>query len=294
MKIKTEASGFPTDCVTDDQKETYIKLFYEKEGILLDKDKIIKNPGYRVIAKLLLNSFWGRLGMSENLARTQICRNPEEFFEIMDDGQYYVTDFQVINDDTMAIMYTYDGSRIPLNKTTSITHASFTTAHARMVLYDYLDILGDRVLYHDTDSVIFRSFRNRPSLDPPLGNFLGDLTDELEPDQYIDKFVSSGPKSYAYVLNDGVEACKVRGFSLNHTAAQIINFHTMRDILLDSQTDLQGDPTKLKILYTSKQSKISRNKYSATIYNRPEVKCFRAIYTKRVVQDDLSTLPYGY
>ena len=40
-----------------------------------------------------------------------------------------------------------------------------------------------RILYFDTDSVIFVS---RPGvIDPPTGDFLGDLTNELKPGQHI-------------------------------------------------------------------------------------------------------------
>ena len=294
LKIKTEASGFPANCTTDKEKDNYIKLFFEKEGISLSKEKIVKNAGYRLIAKLLLNSFWGRLGMSDNLNRTQLCRTPTEFFDILDDNQYTVSDFQIVNNDTVAIMYAYNGNRIPLNQSTSITHATFTTAHARLVLYEHLDKLGTRVLYHDTDSIIFRSYLKHPELDPPLGNFLGDLTDELDSGQYIVKFVSTGPKSYAYILNDGTEVCKVRGFSLNYTASQVINFSSMKEIIHDSEQQLQNDPKNLKSLYTCKKSKITRDKHLGLIYNKPEIKCFRAIYTKRVVKEDLSTVPYGY
>lgn len=33
-----------------------------REGIQLDRDNIAKNPALRSIAKLLLNSFWGKFG----------------------------------------------------------------------------------------------------------------------------------------------------------------------------------------------------------------------------------------
>lgn len=59
---------------------------------------------------------------------------------------------------------------------TNIFLASFTTAWARLKLYDEMDKLGRDVLYHDTDSIIYSSNGNN---DPPLGNFLGDFTDEL-------------------------------------------------------------------------------------------------------------------
>ena len=62
LKLKTEASGWPDDVITDMQKDAYIRDFYQHEGILLEKEKIIKNPGLRSLAKLCLNSLWDVLG----------------------------------------------------------------------------------------------------------------------------------------------------------------------------------------------------------------------------------------
>jgi len=65
LKIKQEASGWPKDCETDDQKNEYLKTYYEREGILLDKSKIVKNDGLRNVAKTILNSLW-HLGSMKN------------------------------------------------------------------------------------------------------------------------------------------------------------------------------------------------------------------------------------
>ena len=59
LKIKQEASGYPKDCVTDEQKQRYIDEYYEHEGIRLDPKEIKYNPGLRSLAKLMLNSLWG-------------------------------------------------------------------------------------------------------------------------------------------------------------------------------------------------------------------------------------------
>ena len=64
--------------------------------------------------------------------------------------------------------------------------AAFTTAWASLKLYSEMDKLGDSVLYHDTDSIIYIS---NGMNDPPLGNYLGEFTDELEGDT-ITTFVS--------------------------------------------------------------------------------------------------------
>ena len=60
LKRKTEASGFPPHVVTEEQITAYIDEFLRVEGIQLDRAKIIANPGMRALAKLFLNSFWGK------------------------------------------------------------------------------------------------------------------------------------------------------------------------------------------------------------------------------------------
>lgn len=60
LKIKQESSGFSADCDTDEKKAQYIADYAAKEGIQLDPNHIIKNPGLRALAKLMLNSFWGK------------------------------------------------------------------------------------------------------------------------------------------------------------------------------------------------------------------------------------------
>ena len=75
LKIKQEASGYPKDCVTEEQKQTYIDEYYEHEGIRLDPEKIEYNPGLRSLAKLMLNSLWGML-YENHLFHSYISSNP--------------------------------------------------------------------------------------------------------------------------------------------------------------------------------------------------------------------------
>ena len=57
MALKIESSGWPSGVKTDEQKDKYIKDIYERDGIVISKDKVEKNPGKRFLAKLILNSF---------------------------------------------------------------------------------------------------------------------------------------------------------------------------------------------------------------------------------------------
>jgi hypothetical protein len=50
-------------------KWRYIRDYHEKEGIPLGYNNIKKNPGLRALAKLILNSFWGKFGQRSTMPR---------------------------------------------------------------------------------------------------------------------------------------------------------------------------------------------------------------------------------
>ena len=58
LKLKQQASGFPDNVQSEQEKDKYIENYMLHEGILLDKNLIVKNPGLRSLLKLALNSFW--------------------------------------------------------------------------------------------------------------------------------------------------------------------------------------------------------------------------------------------
>ena len=57
LKSKQEASGWPSWCQTMEQKRNYIVNYKEMEGIRLDISQIVKNPGRKATAKLMLNRY---------------------------------------------------------------------------------------------------------------------------------------------------------------------------------------------------------------------------------------------
>jgi len=61
LKLKAEASGCPSWVRTPNDEDQYIESFRQSEGILLDKDSIKYSAAKRGLAKLLLNSMWGKL-----------------------------------------------------------------------------------------------------------------------------------------------------------------------------------------------------------------------------------------
>ena len=61
LKLKAETSGFPSWVRSPSDWDKYIEEFKQREGILLDKNSICYNASKRGLAKLCLNSMWGKL-----------------------------------------------------------------------------------------------------------------------------------------------------------------------------------------------------------------------------------------
>jgi hypothetical protein len=172
-----------------------------------------------------------------------------------------------------------------LPKHSNYAVAAFTTAHARLRLYQALKYLDRDVLYMDTDSVIF--VEREPLL--TTGMLLGDLTDELDND-YITTFVSAGPKSYGYVTAKGKKECKIKGFTLNFETSKILN--------VDSLTDLILNDRKRKIRTTPLQFDIDAEHNIVTKkFKEDEGKFFKVTFDKRIIGSRQShmidTFPYA-
>ena len=111
---------------------------------------------------------------------------------------------------------------------TNVVLAAYTTAQARLKLYTLLECLQERVLYFDTDSVVY--VHNETRWNPELGNYLGELKDETK-GVHITHFFSGGAKNYTYQIEDGQQVCKIRGFALNHRSSVLLNFNSMKELI---------------------------------------------------------------
>lgn len=285
LKIKQESSGWPEWCGEDPGKrQDYLNSYAENEGILLDPENIEYNPGRRALSKLILNGFWGKYGQRSDLKKTKYVRSRAEFLSHLLDDKNHLDDFHIVNENLVILSYTPNSEFVEECSSSNVVIAAFTTCWARLRLYNVLDRLQDNCLYFDTDSVIFVQKKGEA---PPLetGDYLGDLTDELKQGNHITTFVSGGPKNYAYRENDGSLTCKVRGFTLNHTNKEYVNFETMKNMVL------QQSAAKITL---PARNKICRDKYQCKVYNRKEDRKYGLVYTKRRIVENFNTLPYGH
>ena len=279
---KLEASGFPPGVVTSEEKKDYVRRVKEVEGVQLNIDNIKPNPGARAVAKLCLNNLWGKLAQRSNLTKKEFIREPREFFRIMTSEAYEVTDSYLVNEECVYVSYKHANGYEEPSPHTSPIIASYVTAHARLLLYSYLEKLNTRVLYYDTDSIIYKS--SLGEYEPELSNHLGSMSDELG-GEYITEFVSNGAKTYAYKTNGGRQVVKCKGFTLNKLASDQITFDVMKDMATRDD----------HITLTVNQGNIIRRQTKRLrIYTEAEERVYQRTFDKRVRRPDHTSTPYGY
>ena len=226
-----------------------------------------------------------------NLVKTEMVYEPKRLFELLYSDGFEVCDARLVNDDMMEVQFRNMKEFTEQNNKVNVVIAAFTTAYARLNLYGLLELLQERVLYYDTDSVIYVHKPGNP--DPPLGNYLGDLTNELDDDDYITSFVSGGPKNYAYRTKKGKVDTKIRGITLDYSASGKLNHDVIRELVRlhcnSSETSEEDEKVTIDMAY-----KIIRNKKEKSIVTKRMKKDYRVVYNKRVVKENYETLPYGY
>lgn len=288
LKLKQEASGWPSACDAEEKKRSYIEDYKKNEGILLNYEKIEKNPGLRSLAKLMLNSFWGKFGQRENLPKTNIVTESSELFDLLTRPFAIVNYIQEINDNTVLVNWEQKEEAADVLGTGNCVIAAYVTTQARLKLYEHLEKLDTRCLYCDTDSCIYVSSGEPEEYEPPIGSFLGDMTDELEdygPESYITEFVSGGPKTYAYTVstkNTYKTICKFKGITQNYGTSKLANFETLKNQILKNR-----EPVKIT-------TRIIARTRDHDVITREQTKDMQPNFMKRKRTNDYDSVPYGY
>jgi hypothetical protein len=121
------------------------------------------------------------------------------------------------------------------------------------------------------------------------------MTSDLRPSESISEFVSGGPKNYEYkIVTEGKEektVCKVRGITLNYSASKLVNFESIRYMILRT-----GDE-HLTVVNVHTEKKIKRERTwggLVAIVTEPEDKNYRISFFKRRRLDHHTSVRFGY
>ena len=162
----------------------------------------------------------------------------------MGDNKIKNKNWHIVNKNCVELRYEDDADvSVEADYISEVT-AVFTTANARMRLYDMLEWLHpSQLCYCDTDSVMFIYDETNPEHKAPVnhesnpktikfGNGLGEWEDEFK-GGWITELVIAGAKSYAYITNEGKVVIRQKGITLDRANSSLVSFENMRDMVLN-------------------------------------------------------------
>lgn len=262
---KLVASGIPKWVTSEEKVAEFEKYHREKLGIQIKVSDMQKNNAMKTGAKLLCNSLWGKFGekIRHNVCKTfKLGQHDDQVIEMESgwiDGSLNVSTRR-LTQDNQHVMFVYNSIDDELNHKVQGAHsrnialASMITSHARCRLWTEMHKLGDRVLYHDTDSIIYE--RRPAEYNIPEGRYLGEWECETGGIPIV-KFTSTGPKSYSYITEDGDCVTKVKGITLNSENSSLINYETMKKIAIFEDTQINASALNFSYDRDKGQMKIS-------------------------------------
>lgn len=191
----------------------YIDYYYElkrRAGAAGDK------AAY-ALAKMMMNSLWGKFAQRPAEGEIITYKDPQRWYQDLSLAACGKITLDVKVTCESYLIATKGTATKRLLDTTNAALAAFVTSHARLKLYTALSPLGQRVIYHDTDSVIYEGLPNETLIE--YGDALGQWKDECAGSPIV-QVCCLGPKTYAYRRADAVSVVKSKGFSSPFTLEQ--------------------------------------------------------------------------
>ena len=108
---------------------------------------------------------WGKLPERNDSTQTRVITEPKELYKFLSVPGIEVMNLAFASDDVVWISWKHSAEeQVPNLRHTNEVIGAYVTAGARMHLYRYLDRLGERAVYCDTDSVIYIQLKDEPNL----------------------------------------------------------------------------------------------------------------------------------
>ena len=242
LEVKENASKSP------DMKQHELnkwKKFCQSEYSFTPQYKDKENSGLRSIAKLILNSLWGKFGQRPDMPTTEYIQPTQinkwwKLIGLDETGDISIKTDEITGDN-LFVRYVdnREEKKHSLFKS-NIGLAAAVTGNASMRLYKEMRLLGERVLYHDTDSIIYEYDKNLYNV--PEGEGLGEWQSETGNNK-ICEYVSIAPKSYGYKVSDDKYSVKIgdvkmKGITLNYANHKVVNFDSMKSLVDGTQEKL--------------------------------------------------------
>lgn len=224
--------------------DTFIKIKQKAKGE--------GNKTLYLIAKLFLNSLWGKFVEQPHKSNLSVVVNTSEYYELMDSPHIDVQSMRWIEvkDNVWMVRYDFDDKFTKNAKNNNPYIGTFVLAHARRRLHEMMVRIGlDRVIYCDTDSIAYTHDTENEENNPETGEELGEWENEahgFEQGNHITEFMSVGPKSYCEVFSrpdlQGMDyLLKFKGVRTIEKTFSYLNPQSLKKLIHDFCIDPDAD-----------------------------------------------------
>lgn len=315
FQMKQEAEGWKklgasSEEPTEQEKNEIIERLYIQNGNLgrIRPDKVKKNAVLRSLAKLYLNSLWGKLAQKPSKNNHATIYGTQQMLDLIHNPHVQLSScaFREVSPGVYKTNFKLKEEYISAVKHGNLFIGAAVTATARCVLHRKMLQVGvQNMIYCDTDSIIFL-------YDPALGKLtdvgLGKWTDEY-PTSVIEHVYALAPKLYSLKLRPlgkdfSYESFRAKGVQLTLGNQEKIKFDHVKtlieNLLAGEKCDFAVEVDNMNIFTNSTNNRLPYGQ----LYTRYNKKKVRAIITKRVVGkisqinwEEIScipTFPYGY
>lgn len=221
-----------------------------------------KNGGKKAIAKIVVNSGWGKQCQKPIMDECTMTSPNEDIFALAENwktGSYVLSNIQDIGDRSRITTRQSVKNPVINLHTTYLPAAVYVSAYGRLQLWGAMNILGARVLYHDTDSIIYIYDPLLPNI--PEGKVLGDF-DREDIDAKnggIVEFIGACAKTYGIKMANGKVMVKAKGISQKNATQSLVSYEKLKQNIL---AGLRGEEEKISVPQTTFNYKTGRGIHS--------------------------------
>jgi hypothetical protein len=316
LKMKQEAEGWKklgASCenpTVEEQNEIADRLYVQNGNLArIRPEKVKFDPVMRALAKLFLNSLWGKWAQKAAKECQTTIYGTQQFFQLWNDLTVEKESclFRDISPGVYKVSYKKKDPFINPVPHGNVWLAAAVTAWARITLHKQMLRIGpERLVYCDTDSIIFLWPEDGEKLS---GVGLGHWTDEY-PNHDIKQVYALAPKLYALIVadkndpNNRKESFRAKGVQMTLVNQMKMSFQNILPLIqktvLDKSMSHTIEVNNFSIFTNSTNNQLP----FGNLFSRYNTKNVRVIMTKRTVEEllecdfetlaEINTYPPGY
>lgn len=313
FRMKMEAEGWKKMGATNEnpnelEQQNIIEKVYQDSQRLckIRPHHVRKDPVKRALAKLYLNSLWGKWAQKPAKSCQTTIYGVQQFLELWHDSHIdqQSCHFREISPMVFKVNYNMKPEFVHNVRHGNLFIAGYVTIHARCVLHKQMLVIGpENVIYCDTDSII--AFIKEDLLSSLTGTGLGKWADEY-PNEKIKSIFALAPKLYSIMLeknNETVEKLKAKGVMFSLHNQKLLQFENVKRLIEDLLNGVHQRSIHVDNFTIYSNSTNSALPYG-NVYSRENMKEVKGVITKRKLIDlpsiewdtiaEIQTTPFGF